>query len=449
MRYATFSLASLPTAIGNNNMVLANFAGGQNLRFFGIVPSFIDVKKEPGRSKLPKPTFVDWISQAYMLKHIWASPNLVWSIIALLVYFIFPYDLSPTSVAAAGPLTLAFFVQRFPIWFATVFSYNAFWHVTLYWLHWAQRPMVKNRTFKWAKIAHNLLYSLSGVVIWVGFENVFAYLWASNRLSYLSDEAAFSSTWGFFKFALGLVLIPMWRDVHFYFAHRLLHYGPMYAQVHSLHHRNTDIEPFAGLTMHPIEHLYYYACILPSIFFFASPFHFLWNGMHLLLSPGASHSGWEDHFQADNFHYLHHRYFDFNFAGFSAAALDVAFGSFLESLKAEDKGNENADAKASLAGPPTTDFLFYLLTSCGCVALWATVAALHVAVSPVVAVLLALVAGFGPVAIAAAMSVLARGTRDLLRPFGKRPVAEHVLHLGLGFVFCSLPVSAACYLCLA
>jgi len=37
----------------------------------------------------------------------------------------------------------------------------------------------------------------------------------------------------------------------------------------------------------------YYACILPSLLFFASPFAFLWNGVHLILAPGASHSGWE------------------------------------------------------------------------------------------------------------------------------------------------------------
>jgi hypothetical protein len=56
--------------------------------------------------------------------------------------------------------------------------------------------------------------------------------------------------------------------------------------------------------MHPVEHLYYYACILPNLALVASPFHFLWNGVHLLLAPGASHSGFEDHFQADNFHYM-------------------------------------------------------------------------------------------------------------------------------------------------
>jgi hypothetical protein len=60
--------------------------------------------------------------------------------------------------------------------------------------------------------------------------------------------------------------------------------------------------------MHPIEHLYYYSCILPNLVpYFCSPFAFLWNGVHLLLAPGASHSGFEDHFQADGFHYMHHR----------------------------------------------------------------------------------------------------------------------------------------------
>jgi lathosterol oxidase len=58
--------------------------------------------------------------------------------------------------------------------------------------------------------------------------------------------------------------------------------------VHSLHHRNTDIEPFAGLCMHPIEHLYYYSCVGPSLVFKMSPFHTMWHLIHLLISPVRS-----------------------------------------------------------------------------------------------------------------------------------------------------------------
>ena len=57
----------------------------------------------------------------------------------------------------------------------------------------------------------------------------------------------------------------MYRDFHFYWAHRFIHIRALYKYVHSLHHRNTDIEPFAGLCMHPIEHLYYYSLSLIHI----------------------------------------------------------------------------------------------------------------------------------------------------------------------------------------
>ena len=34
---------------------------------------------------------------------------------------------------------------------------------------------------------------------------------------------------------------------------RFIHIRALYKHIHAVHHRNTDIEPFAGLSMHPIE----------------------------------------------------------------------------------------------------------------------------------------------------------------------------------------------------
>ena len=42
---------------------------------------------------------------------------------------------------------------------------------------------------------------------------------------------------------------------------RFVHISALYKYIHSLHHRNTDIEPFSGLCMHPVEHLYYYRVV--------------------------------------------------------------------------------------------------------------------------------------------------------------------------------------------
>jgi sterol desaturase/sphingolipid hydroxylase (fatty acid hydroxylase superfamily) len=430
----------------------ANIAGTKNGHFFRILPDYIDQKKKPGFSPIPVPTFGGWLWVFIQMKHIWASPNLVWSVIALLMYFLFPYDLSPMGSAHTAPLSFAFFRERLPLWFIVVFGYNAFFHITLYFLNWSERPFIPNRKYNWNKVMHNVFWSASGLVIWTGFDNVFAYLWATGRLPYLSDATAFSTVSGFIRFVAGLVLVPAWRDSHFYFAHRILHFKPLFTQVHSLHHRNTDIEPFSGICMHPVEHLFYYACILPSVVFLASPFHFLWNGVHLLLSPGASHSGWEDHWQADGFHYMHHRYFECNYAGSSSAFLDYTFDTFVPNFKEKSGKVEARDDAKSTLGVPTTEFVGYLLASALCVGVWAYVAN-EVAsgawqVSTTTALILSFVCGFGPVLIACAMTIYQSGVGALLEPFQKKPLSQSFLHILVGSIFSSFPVSVASYLAL-
>ena len=73
---------------------------------------------------------------------LWQTSNGAWAIIALLMYFIFPYDLKETSAASRGPLSLEFFVQRFPLWLCMTLIFYSFWHVTLYGLAFSSRPFV-------------------------------------------------------------------------------------------------------------------------------------------------------------------------------------------------------------------------------------------------------------------------------------------------------------------
>jgi len=366
------------------------------------------------------------------------------------MYFAVPYDLSPSGAAARAPLSWAYFKERFPLWAAVYFIYTGYWHVTLHWLNWSTRPFIPNRVYQPRKVLHNMFWALGGVVQWVAFENVFAYLWATGRLPYMTDADAFSSYAGMARFIAGLVLVPLWRDSHFYFAHRVLHIESVYSMVHSLHHRNQDIEPFAGLSMHPIEHLYYYSCILPSLCFFASPFHFLWNGIHLVLAPGASHSGFEDHFQADQYHYIHHRDFEYNYAGLGSAFLDVWFGTFRESFKKSDDEKANskqgleqpADAKSDLTVMPTADFVLYLVAALGALGAWAYVACENRSLALKYPLAWALLAGFGPLVIAAIMGLGKQGGRKVF----ENGITAATIHLGFGVLFCCVPVSWAAYL---
>jgi hypothetical protein len=208
----------------SSSSALGNLIGMTNGKFFGEPPAYVDKSKKPGYSPLPKPTAMDWVWNAVILKNMWGSPNFVWAAMALAVYFLAPYDLAPTSAAAKGPLTLAFFLPRLYLWLGVTQGYNLFFHYTLHWANWAKRPFLPARQYNWDKVLHNIFWSTCGVAIWTGFENVFAFLWASGRLPYMSDAEAFSTPLGMAKFAAALVGVPLFREVHFYFAHKLLHY---------------------------------------------------------------------------------------------------------------------------------------------------------------------------------------------------------------------------------
>jgi len=393
-----------------------NWFGLHNGVFIGEPPAYVDKSKEPGRSIIPIATPLQWLQRSPFV--LVTSPNFVWASIALAMYYWFPY-----TMTVDAPISAAFFAERFPLWFALVIGYDLFWHVALYGFRLANRPFVRDRVYNVNKVIHNVAWTTSGIAIWTLFENVFAYLWFSGRLPYAAD-----SVW---SIGLALMAVPVWRSVHFYFAHRFLHFGPLYQQVHSLHHRNTDVEPFSGLCMHPVEHLYYYACVAPSLLFVCSPFAFLWNGVHLLLSPGASHSGYEDHFQSDAFHYLHHRYFECNYAGTDAAFMDVLFGTYCGALTDTDSGGGREDAKSTLRIVPTREFIVYLGGSMACFG------AAYLTQLPALA---ALVAGFGPVGLAVAMS--SWSDKGKMNAFG------YLLHIMMGILFCSVPVSYMCWLAL-
>lgn len=193
---------------------LRNFAGSRDGSFFRVVPPYVDTKLAPGMSTIPTPLFSTWLSAAPFV--LVDTPNTVWALIALAMYFGVPYDLSPGSAAASAPLSAAFFAQRAPLWLAITLGYTAFWHVAIYFVGAAQRPFIKNREYNVDKVLHNIFWSASGVAMWVAFENVFAYLWATGRLPYLSDAEAWATPAGAARFIAGLMLTPIWRDFHFY-----------------------------------------------------------------------------------------------------------------------------------------------------------------------------------------------------------------------------------------
>ena len=428
---------------------MENMFGMINGKYFGEPPVYVNKNLPPGMTDIPKVTFMSWIQKAPFV--LITSPNFIWAIISLSLYTLAPYNLDIHSPSSISPINSVFFFERFPIWFGITFGYFSFWHIATYGFNMAKRPFIKDRTYNINKVIHNAFWTTSGIAIWTIFENVFVYLWATGRLAYIPDKISISTPMGLIAFIATLMGIPLWRSIHFYFAHRFLHYTPLYRQVHSLHHRNTDIEPFSGLCMHPVEHLYYFACIAPSLIFYCSPFALVWNGIHLLLSPAASHSGYEDHFQSDLFHYLHHRYFECNYAGSDAAFMDIAFGTFKASFNEHpvDKygPKPREDAKSTLFLIPTREFVTYLAGSSLCVIPWAYYSIQNYNVSTSNAIILSTLVGGGPIILSTIVTNIYK-TGDSSHPV-KMSFLENLLHVCIGVVFCGVPLMYGCYLTLS
>ena len=208
---------------------------------------------------------------------------------------------------------------------------------------------------------------LNGTFISTLFELFMIYIYCTNETS-LILYTQFNVFENGVTIILWLLFIPYWRDFHFYWIHRLMHkwnwklFGIcdvgywLYKYAHSLHHKSYNTGPWSGLSMHPIEHLFYYTCMFIPTFFFLYPFniyikqhpiHLLFNKFHAHISPLPGHDGFDAPGGGSYFHYLHHAHFECNF-GTPMVPFDKIFGTYEDGskyrkIKKFDSLNEHTD----------------------------------------------------------------------------------------------------------
>ena len=191
--------------------------------------------------------------------------------------------------------------------------------------------MTRGRQFTFGgQLRDNMFWSLgSGVTFWTAFEVLMFWAMANGWAPVLiwSDNPVW--------FVLLFLLTPVWISFHFYWIHRALHWGPLYRLAHALHHRNVNVGPWSGLSMHPVEHLFFFSSILIHFVVAASPLHILFHMQHQALTAVTSHTGFESLVVKDRkqlalgtfHHQMHHRYFEVNYGNLEMP-WDKWFGSF-------------------------------------------------------------------------------------------------------------------------
>ena len=290
------------------------------------------------------------------------------------------------------------------------------------------------------QVVHNIVHSMLGIIQWNFTEAAFLYCYQTGRLPVPSDLTSVSTV--LIAFIASVWMVPPYRDTQFYFTHRMIHANFLYKYIHATHHHTSDIEPFAGLAMHPTEHLYYFSCYGPLLLMNVHPFVLFWMGFHTVITPAASHSGYEDHFSADLMHYLHHRYYECNYG--AGIPFDVWFGTYRDKLN-DSSTAQPADGKARLGmmlEHPQYQIIAVVLPA---MLLWFSDRTLQF-LSPVS---LAVIVTMLPVVTAAVMygwsslngkSQTSPRGRHPLAPFDNDPLWSQGLHFSLGMLLGVAPV---------
>ncbi|CDX14841.1 C-5 sterol desaturase [Mesorhizobium sp. ORS 3324] len=211
-------------------------------------------------------------------------------------------------------------------------------------LRYDARPFHKKSalyTFS-SQILDNVYWSVaSGATIWTAYEVLGLWAYANGYAPMLSISE--HPVW----FVLWFVLLPLYGVFHFYWIHRLLHWGPIYHKIHSIHHRNVNVGPWSGMSMHPGEHIIYLSSVLIHLVIPSHPIHLIFHLQNKVLLAISSHSGYEAVTAGEDsdaglkvgdfFHQLHHRYFECNY-GEPEVPCDKWFGTFHD-------GTEEATAR--------------------------------------------------------------------------------------------------------
>ena len=187
-------------------------------------------------------------------------------------------------------------------------------------LRFDEKPPVKSHSpFSFgSQLRDNVFWSIaSGVTIWTAYEVLMMWSMANGYVPILN----MAEHWPWI--ILLIFLVPIWETFYFFLIHKLIHWPPLYRTVHHLHHRNTNISPWSGFSMHPVEHLLFMGSILIHFIVPVHPLLLIFHLQYYALTAATTHTGYRGIkfgkkfvFPLGTFHHqLHHRFYECNYGG--------------------------------------------------------------------------------------------------------------------------------------
>jgi len=300
----------------------------------------------PLRGLLYNQNWPQWKKQCYNLLFACHAGHLLELSVALLFYFL----LFPIVIVEAKVFNLNWILKVVAFNIAMEFLTFGFWHWFTFIKNYksleegkynSNNPYGKNVGFFTSSnglLQREIFLTTLGWLQSSAYQCIILYLWASGRLEY---ERSF---WDrpIYNIA-SILLVTYWREFHFYWCHRMIHpwwkkdYGLaqgdigafLYRHFHSVHHKSYNPGPWSGLSMHPVEHFFYYTVTLLPLIFSFHPLHFLYAKYHADISPIGGHDGFSHPAGGNAYHWLHHATFECNY-GTDLIDFDKLFGTYVD-----------------------------------------------------------------------------------------------------------------------
>jgi Delta7-sterol 5-desaturase len=200
-----------------------------------------------------------------------------------------------------------------------------------------------------------ILFSTFSIIIFSFPPLVMLY---SDRIRPYTTFYADLSEYGWAYAILAFPIMLLMHDAYFYWAHRLMHYPPLFKAFHLVHHKSTNPSPWAAYAFHPLEAIV--ESLIFVIFLFTIPIHSIHLKLFFLFSLAYNvygHLGFELYPKGFNRHWLgrwintsvchnqHHQYFKGNY-GLYFTIWDRLMGTLRNDYSNRfDEITENASGK--------------------------------------------------------------------------------------------------------
>jgi len=231
------------------------------------------------------------------------------------------------EIASRGPWAVfgAAFLSFIALY--TIFAGTGWWLSRSLLPAWNIGSMVDTRPLREGQIAKEIRRSLVSIAIFAGYGVLTVELYRAGKLN-----VAWDASW--LTIALGVVILFVWNEVHFFACHRLLHTRWLYRHVHRIHHESVIPTPFSTYSFHWVESLLLGSVMITAMLLgsfsiwallalpvFSILFNTIGHWNYNLLAGTGRRSASVEHGQ-------HHRRVAGNY-GFYLPFLDRLFGTFL------------------------------------------------------------------------------------------------------------------------